>query len=46
MSFDFNNINREKIAAWAVKGFTGSGAVLGLLAIISIIKTFSLSGLV
>ena len=38
MSIDFNNINREKIAAWAVHGFTGSGAVLGLLAIISIIN--------
>ena len=38
MSIDFNNVNREKIAAWAVHGFTGSGAVLGLLAIISIIN--------
>ena len=38
MSINFKNINREKIAAWAVHGFTGSGAVLGLLAIISIIN--------
>ena len=38
MSINFNNINREKIAAWAVHGFTGSGAVLGLLAIISILN--------
>jgi phosphatidylcholine synthase len=29
-------INKDKIAAWAVHGFTGSGAVLGFLAIISI----------
>ncbi|PPR48034.1 MAG: Phosphatidylcholine synthase [Alphaproteobacteria bacterium MarineAlpha5_Bin9] len=32
------NINKEKIAAWAVHGVTGSGAVLGLLAIIAIIN--------
>ena len=38
MSIDFDNINRKKIAAWAVHGFTGSGAVLGLLAIISILN--------
>ncbi len=38
MSVNFKNINREKIAAWAVHGFTGSGAVLGLLAIISILN--------
>ena len=31
------NINKDKIAAWAVHGFTGSGAVLGFLAIISIL---------
>ena len=29
-------INKDKIAAWAVHGFTASGAVLGFLAIISI----------
>ena len=29
----------EKIAAWAVHGFTGSGAVLGFLAIISILNS-------
>ena len=31
------NINKDKIAAWAVHGFTGSGAVLGFLSIISIL---------
>ncbi len=35
----FNHINKEKIAAWAVHGFTGSGAVLGFLAIISILNS-------
>ncbi len=30
------NFNKDKIAAWAVHGFTASGAVLGFLAIISI----------
>ena len=39
MSINFKNINKEKIAAWAVHGFTGSGAVLGLLAIISILNS-------
>ena len=29
-------INKEKIAAWAVHGFTASGAIMGFLAIISI----------
>ena len=33
---NIQNINKDKIAAWAVHGFTGSGAVLGFLAIISI----------
>ena len=33
---NINNINKDKIAAWAVHGFTASGAVLGFLAIISI----------
>ena len=32
------NINKDKIAAWAVHGFTASGAVLGFLAIISILN--------
>jgi len=32
------HISKEKIAAWAVHGFTGSGAVLGFLAIISILN--------
>ena len=31
-------INTDKIAAWAVHGFTASGAVLGFLAIISILN--------
>ena len=35
----FRHINKDKIAAWAVHGFTGSGAVLGFLAIISILNT-------
>ena len=38
MNIDYGNINRKTIAAWAVHGFTGSGAVLGLLAIISILN--------
>ena len=33
---NMNKINTDKIAAWAVHGFTASGAVLGFLAIISI----------
>ena len=35
---NFNKINTDKIAAWAVHGFTASGAVLGFLAIISILN--------
>ena len=38
MNIDFGNINRKTIAAWSVHGITGSGAVLGLLAIISILN--------
>tara|TARA_Y100001970_G_scaffold42123_1_gene52411 strand:- start:87 stop:806 length:720 start_codon:yes stop_codon:yes gene_type:complete len=37
------HLNKEKIAAWAVHGFTGSGAVMGFLAIISILNN-DLSG--
>ena len=33
-----NKFNTDKIAAWAVHGFTASGAVLGFLAIISILN--------
>ena len=33
---NIKKINKDKIAAWAVHGFTASGAVLGFLAIISI----------
>lgn len=33
---NIKNIDKDKIAAWAVHGFTASGAVLGFLAIISI----------
>ena len=29
-------LNKDKFAAWAVHGFTGSGAIMGFLAIISI----------
>jgi phosphatidylcholine synthase len=35
---NINKINTDKIAAWAVHGFTASGAVLGFLAIISILN--------
>jgi len=35
---NINKINTHKIAAWAVHGFTASGAVLGFLAIISILN--------
>ena len=36
MIVNLDNINKEKIAAWAVHAFTASGAVMGFLAIISI----------
>ena len=36
---NINNIDKDKIAAWAVHGFTASGAVLGFLAIISILNS-------
>ena len=36
MNIKIKNVDKEKIAAWAVHGFTASGAVLGFLAIISI----------
>ena len=39
MFFNLNQINKNKIAAWAVHGFTGSGAVLGFLAIIAILNS-------
>ena len=35
---NINKITTDKIAAWAVHGFTASGAVLGFLAIISILN--------
>ena len=35
---NIKKINKDKIAAWAVHGFTASGAVLGFLAIISILN--------
>ena len=34
---NIQNIDKNKIAAWAVHGFTASGAVLGFLSIISIL---------
>ena len=34
---NIKKLDKDKIAAWAVHGFTGSGAVLGFLAIISIL---------
>ena len=39
MNINFDNINKKKIAAWAVHGFTGLGAVLGFLAIIAILNS-------
>ena len=36
MNINIRKVNKDKIAAWAVHGFTASGAVLGFLAIISI----------
>ena len=36
MNIKIKNVDKDKIAAWAVHGFTASGAVLGFLAIISI----------
>ena len=36
MSIGIKKINKEKIAAWAVHRVTGSGAVIGFLALISI----------
>ena len=38
MKINFGKINRKTITAWSVHGITGSGAVLGLLAIISILN--------
>ena len=35
---NIKNLDKDKIAAWAVHGFTASGAVLGFLAIISILN--------
>ena len=43
MFLNLDKLNKNKIAAWAVHGFTGSGAVLGFLAIIAIILSFSLN---
>ena len=39
MFLNLDKINKNKIAAWAVHGFTGSGAVLGFLAIIAILNS-------
>ena len=36
---NIKNIDKDKIAAWAVHSFTASGAVLGFLAIISILNS-------
>ena len=36
MNIKIKNVNKDKIAAWAVHSFTASGAVLGFLALISI----------
>ena len=39
MFLNLDKLNKNKIAAWAVHGFTGSGAVLGFLAIIAILNS-------
>ena len=39
MFLNLEKLNKNKIAAWAVHGFTGSGAVLGFLAIIAILNS-------
>ena len=39
MNINFNDLNKKKIAAWAVHGFTGLGAVFGFLAIIAILNS-------
>ena len=39
MFLNLDKINKNKIDAWAVHGFTGSGAVLGFLAIIAILNS-------
>ena len=39
MLFNLERVNKNKIAAWDVHGFTGSGAVLGFLAIIAILNS-------
>ena len=36
MNIKIKNVDKDKIAAWAVHGFTASGAVLGFLALVSI----------
>ena len=36
MNINIKKVNKDKIAAWAVHGFTASGAALGFLALISI----------
>ena len=36
---NIQNIDKDKLAAWAVHGFTASGAVLGFLAIIAILNS-------
>ena len=38
MKNKITNVNKDKITAWAVHGFTGSGAILGFLALISILN--------
>ena len=38
MNINIKKVDKDKIAAWAVHGFTASGAVLGFLAIISILN--------
>ena len=35
---EFMKVNKDQISAWGVHAFTGSGAILGFLALISILN--------
>ena len=37
MNINIKKVDKDKIAAWAVHGFTASGAVLGFLAIMELL---------
>ena len=38
MNYKIKSINKEKITAWAVHGFTTSGIVLGFLSVVAILN--------